>query len=539
MNNEEELFQIQLKLAIEASLQLNIDENMNCQQTRSLSPTRENNNLSMLSKVRTGGNLGSSLLSRLGFNNNTKPQTQQLKVPNGSKSAALKTTNLICQPAIKHEYSYCAICQKQIAVGRIITVRDYQYHADCFRCTLCQGEIDGPVTFHRSLECESVDGVDGEEDKTKMRYPYHPTCAEKLFNPICVLCQQTIPSNTQFFKHPIFEKEIYCIYDYERQPSCFACHRKKPTFSSQEKELTELSDGRWLCSYCSATVVMNSEDLQILYQEILSFFQNDLTLSIPKEMYSIPIFAVESDVLNEQLRKQTMVGESSGHHGTGGGGGGGTIAIPTERLVKSNGNAIIANNQLPTVRGLTMSTVGEIQHFTTTQTVTTTTRYSSSTGRNSLFGNVGQTIRTTLGAPQKTWLRTEEVRDVTGVLVLYGLPHDLAASILAHETMHVYFKLNRQFPKVLVNEQVEEGICQLIAHKYLQKLSQDSTIHQTEITGTWQIEQMQRDYFMYQIVHDPSIVYGDGFRTALRCEEAIGLQELLLHISQHQTFPAV
>ena len=55
------------------------------------------------------------------------------------------------------------------------------------------------------------------------------------------------------------------------------------------------------------------------------------------------------------------------------------------------------------------------------------------------------------------------------MLVLYGLPADLSSSILAHEAMHVWLKLQKEFP-VGIDLACEEGLCQVVAHKYLQYL---------------------------------------------------------------------
>jgi hypothetical protein len=67
--------------------------------------------------------------------------------------------------------------------------------------------------------------------------------------------------------------------------------------------------------------------------------------------------------------------------------------------------------------------------------------------------------------------QVKEVRDVTAVLVLYGLPRDLTASILAHEAMHVWLKLNKGFP-FRMPPKLEEGLCQVIAYLYLESLVQ-------------------------------------------------------------------
>jgi predicted RNA-binding protein (virulence factor B family) len=43
-------------------------------------------------------------------------------------------------------------------------------------------------------------------------------------------------------------------------------------------------------------------------------------------------------------------------------------------------------------------------------------------------------------------VKVEQVREVSAVLVLFGLPCDLVASILAHEAMHVWIKLSKHIP---------------------------------------------------------------------------------------------
>lgn len=54
---------------------------------------------------------------------------------------------------------------------------------------------------------------------------------------------------------------------------------------------------------------------------------------------------------------------------------------------------------------------------------------------------------------------------VTAILVLYGLPHLLTGSILAHECMHAWLRLSG-FPHL--SPEVEEGLCQLMALLWLE-----------------------------------------------------------------------
>lgn len=55
---------------------------------------------------------------------------------------------------------------------------------------------------------------------------------------------------------------------------------------------------------------------------------------------------------------------------------------------------------------------------------------------------------------------------VSAILVLYGLPRLVTGSIVAHETMHAWLKLNHITG---LKPEVEEGLCQLMALIWLEK----------------------------------------------------------------------
>ncbi|RVW27126.1 Protein DA1-related 1 [Vitis vinifera] len=54
--------------------------------------------------------------------------------------------------------------------------------------------------------------------------------------------------------------------------------------------------------------------------------------------------------------------------------------------------------------------------------------------------------------------------EVTAILILYGLPRLLTGSILAHEMMHAWLRL-KGYPNL--SQDVEEGICQVLAYMWL------------------------------------------------------------------------
>jgi hypothetical protein len=165
-----------------------------------------------------------------------------------------------------------------------------------------------------------------------------------------------------------------------------------------------------------------------------------------------------------------------------------------------------------TVRGMTMSNIREIRHFA---------------------------VR---GLPASLY-KVEQIRAVSAVLVLYGLPADLTGAILAHEAMHAWIKLNKQFPFSLPPK-IEEGLCQVIADKYLELTSSSTFMAKSDALSDADFDNLRqeenlRNAFRNQIATDASEVYGDGFREAKKCSDLLGLFELLNFIQEEKKLPVV
>ncbi|KAG0578826.1 hypothetical protein KC19_4G051900 [Ceratodon purpureus] len=116
--------------------------------------------------------------------------------------------------------------------------------------------------------------------------------------------------------------------------------------------------------------------------------------------------------------------------------------------------------------------------------------------------------------------------EVTAILVLFGLPRLLTGSILAHELMHAWIRLDGQFPN-LENE-IEEGICQVIAHLWLK--SEIELLRSSYRRSP--INEKLGEFFLHQIETDASPVYGDGFRAAFQSVSKHGLKRTLHHLRQ-------
>lgn len=145
---------------------------------------------------------------------------------------------------------------------------------------------------------------------------------------------------------------------------------------------------------------------------------------------------------------------------------------------------------------------------------------------------------------------TSERRDVTAVLVLYGLPRDLTASILAHEAMHVWLKLSKHMPFTLPPK-VEEGLCQVIAMKYLEQPTAATLRRGGGGSGKSgrgsgggggsgdTSNDVMRAYYRSLIETDPSPVYGDGYREAAACCGELGVDVVLEYVKDTKSLPCI
>lgn len=297
--------------------------------------------------------------------------------------------------------------------------------------------------------------------------PWHLECFRERHIPRCAVCHQFIPEQGRriVWNEVPFWKQRYCPEHEGVVPRCAGCDRLRPA----GEDWAELEDGRQLCLQCLDTITTDTRDAQPLWQNVLAFYDG-LGLSLPTVP---PMMLVDSGALNEAEGQET--------HGRGRGGG------PVFH-----------------VRGLTL-----------------TEEYAS--------------IRTILRIPggnpfaiQRQPVAVGPTRcEVTGILVVYGLPRLLTGSILAHEVMHAWLRLSgcTRLP-----EQVEEGLCQLMALLWLEA--------QADKGFKDEFEERLAAYLGHQIRSDTSVVYGDGFRLAHEAFQLHGLAPLVQHVRQTGAFPA-
>ncbi|URE22688.1 T-complex protein 1 subunit [Musa troglodytarum] len=318
------------------------------------------------------------------------------------------------------------------------------------------------------------------------KYPYHKSCYRELYHPKCDVCKQFIPANMNGFieyRALPFWLQKYCpSHEMDRTPRCCSCERMEP----RDTKYVTLDDGRMLCLECLDSAVMDTNECQPLYLDIQEFYEG-LNMKIGQQ---VPLLFVERQALNE-----AMEGEKNGHH------------------------------HLPETRGLCLSEE---------QTV-------SRISRRPRIG-AGNKITNMITEPCRLTRRCE----VTAILILYGLPRLLTGSILAHEMMHAWLRLQGYHS---LSQEVEEGICQVLAHMWLDSeiisgsgnnvaSTSSSSASTTPKKGSRsQFERKLGDFFKHQIESDKSPAYGDGFRAGNRAVLQYGLQRTLNHIKLTGTFP--
>ncbi|CAL9135242.1 unnamed protein product [Musa textilis] len=318
------------------------------------------------------------------------------------------------------------------------------------------------------------------------KYPYHKSCYRELYHPKCDVCKQFIPANMNGFieyRALPFWLQKYCpSHEMDGTPRCCSCERMEP----RDTKYVTLDDGRMLCLECLDSAVMDTNECQPLYLDIQEFYEG-LNMKIGQQ---VPLLFVERQALNE-----AMEGEKNGHH------------------------------HLPETRGLCLSEE---------QTV-------SRISRRPRIG-AGNKITNMITEPCRLTRRCE----VTAILILYGLPRLLTGSILAHEMMHAWLRLQGYHS---LSQEVEEGICQVLAHMWLDSeiisgsgnnvaSTSSSSASTTPKKGSRsQFERKLGDFFKHQIESDKSPAYGDGFRAGNRAVLQYGLQRTLNHIKLTGTFP--
>nr|KYP66701.1 LIM and UIM domain-containing At1g19270 family [Cajanus cajan] len=325
--------------------------------------------------------------------------------------------------------------------------------------------------------------------------PYHKSCYRDKHHPRCDVCKNYIPTNSAGlieYRAHPFWLQKYCP-SHELDGTPRCCSCER--MEPRDTKYLLLDDGRKLCLECLDSSVMDTHECQPLYLEIQEFYEG-LNMKLEQQ---VPMLLVERQALNEAMEGEK---NASGHH------------------------------HLPETRGLCLSEE---------QTVTTILRRP----------RIGAGYRAVdmITEPYRLTRRCE----VTAILVLYGLPRLLTGSILAHEMMHAWLRL-KGYPNL--SPEVEEGICQVLAHMWLDSelytgygndgasSSSSSSLSSPSSSSTStkkgkrsDFEKKLGEFFKHQIESDTSSAYGDGFRLGNQAMLKYGLKRTLDHIHMTGSFP--
>ncbi|OAY69340.1 protein DA1-related 1-like [Ananas comosus] len=369
-------------------------------------------------------------------------------------------------------------------------------------CAGCNREIGhgrflscmGAVWHPECFRCHSCNlPIYDHEFSMSGNHPYHKSCYKELYHPKCDVCKQFIPTNMS----GLIEYRAHPFWLQKYCPS----HEMDGTprccscerMEPRDSKYVTLDDGRKLCLECLDSAVMDTSECQPLYIDIQEFYEG-LNMKVEQQ---VPLLLVERQALNE-----AMEGEKTGHH------------------------------HLPETRGLCLSEE---------QTVSTILRRPRI--------GAGNRIMDMITEPYRLTRRCE----VTAILILYGLPRLLTGSILAHEMMHAWLRLKGYRG---LSQEVEEGICQVLAHMWLDSelmsgsgsntaSASSSSSSSSSSSGPTsskkgmrsQFERKLGDFFKHQIESDTSSAYGDGFRAGNVSVLRYGLRRTLDHIKMTGSFP--
>ncbi|KAF8018980.1 hypothetical protein BT93_H3761 [Corymbia citriodora subsp. variegata] len=359
-------------------------------------------------------------------------------------------------------------------------------------CAACNGRIGlgrflscmGAV-WHPECFCCHACGlpITNPEFSLTGKRPYHKSCYKEHHHPRCDVCKNHILRNGAGlieYRAHPFWMQKYCP-SHEQDGTPRCCSCER--LEPRDHGYLSLDDGRRLCLECLDSAIMDTNECQPLYLAIREFYEG-LNMKVDQQ---IPLLLVERQALNEAIE-----GEKNGHH------------------------------HMPETRGLCLSEE---------QCVTTVIR------------------RPSIGAGRIIPMISEPFKlvrscEVTAILILYGLPRLLTGSILAHEMMHAWLRLNG-FPNL--RPEVEEGICQVLAHLWLNSeiysgsandaASSSSSSSSSKKGKRPDFEKQLGEFFKHQIESDTSTVYGEGFRSANKSVEKYGLKSTLDHIRFTGIFP--
>lgn len=128
----------------------------------------------------------------------------------------------------------------------------------------------------------------------------------------------------------------------------------------------------------------------------------------------------------------------------------------------------------------------------------------------------------------------QRIYEVTSLLLVYGFPRLAIGATLAHEMMHAWMRTEGYNGLRL---EVEEGICEVMAHRWLDwhAFVGDDFLHATREQA--QFLRNLKEVLQNDIERNYCKIYGCGFRDAKWAMERYGLKYTMSHVAQTGDFP--
>ena len=393
--------------------------------------------------------------------------------PPGGSLSAPPTAQL--KPSVR-----CDACKK--IGGAFISALGNKFHEDCFTCTTCGLKIG------RGSEFVTSKAENGE------LVPHHKECFAPRVESRCVVCSQSINSlgsGIPFVCHPFFQHEKMCVKHAREKTArrCTSCSRFEPW----ESLFVDLEDaGRILCFSCLRTTIFDGKIVEELWGVILDFIQSKLGLEVWDSLATLPILLVtHSEIVRTKRRCQNP---------------------PKTSHKMARGMTLINEKLRPGTFRLPSY------------------RYNHSS-RSLEASDIEKRGYTTYELEEQ--MNGASLANV--MLVQNGLPRDLTFSIMIHEALIAWIKLNPHKDKLAPTpERVEQG-CALLASYILlsEGLAPASSV--SEDSGPSDAD--LRRYFLHCIEDDETDVCGGGFRQAHAAYKAIGMEELMNYVVAYNEFP--
>ncbi|KAL3514589.1 hypothetical protein ACH5RR_027306 [Cinchona calisaya] len=401
--------------------------------------------------------------------------------------------SLTCESPPQHGNRGISRNENGFGTGNFYHPIPYPYSIGYRICAGCNTEIGhgrflncmGAVWHPECFRCHACNHpISDYEFSMYGNYPYHKACYKDHYHPKCDVCKHFIPTNAA----GLIE---YRAHPFWSQKYC-PFHELDGTprccscerMEPRDTRYVAHDDGRKFCLECLDSAIMDMNECRPLYLDIQEFYEG-LNMKVEQQ---VPLLLVERQALNG-----AMDGEKHGHH------------------------------HMPETRGLCLSEE---------QTVSTILRRPRI--------GVGNRVMDMRTEPYKLTRHCE----VTAILILYGLPRLLTGSILAHEMMHAWLRLRGYRT---LSQEIEEGICQVLAHMWLKSQLSGNNIASTSSRSSAStsskhglrspFERKLGEFFKHQIEADTSPIYGNGFRAANQAVLKYGLERTLDHVRMTGSLP--